>query len=103
MSQTTLADAVGVTFQQIQKYEKGVNRVAASTLIDIAMMLDVRVPALLPSGKSDDAAEADADEAREAVELLLRLNEEGRRVVAVMARSLASDARYKTARRRREE
>jgi len=103
MSQTTLADAVGVTFQQIQKYEKGVNRVAASTLIDIAMRLDVRVPALLPSGKSDDPAETEADEAREAVELLLRLNDEGRRVVAVMARSLANDARYKTTRRRREE
>ena len=46
VSQTTLADAVGVTFQQIQKYEKGINRVSASTLMEIAMALDTRVSAL---------------------------------------------------------
>ena len=32
MSQTALADSIGVTFQQVQKYEKGTNRVSASTL-----------------------------------------------------------------------
>lgn len=39
MSQETLAEKVGVTFQQIQKYEKGVNRVAASRLYCIAHIL----------------------------------------------------------------
>jgi transcriptional regulator with XRE-family HTH domain len=36
ISQTTLADGVGVTFQQVQKYEKGVNRVGANRLAQIA-------------------------------------------------------------------
>ena len=43
LSQTILADAVGVTFQQIQKYEKGTNRVGASRLLAIADVLDVPV------------------------------------------------------------
>jgi|SRR6185503_4128928 len=41
MSQTDLGDAVGVTFQQIQKYEKGTNRIAASRLHRLAELLKV--------------------------------------------------------------
>ncbi len=41
MSQIQLAAAVGVTFQQMQKYEKGMDRVAASTLQGIAVALGV--------------------------------------------------------------
>ena len=44
MSQTDLADAVGVTFQQIQKYEKGTNRISASRLLQIATVLQVSIP-----------------------------------------------------------
>lgn len=44
ISQMTLADAIGLTFQQIQKYEKGSNRVSSSRLVDIANALDVSVP-----------------------------------------------------------
>ncbi|WP_426127691.1 helix-turn-helix domain-containing protein [Pararhizobium sp. PWRC1-1] len=43
MSQTDLGEAVGVTFQQIQKYEKGTNRVSASRLQQIADVLRVSV------------------------------------------------------------
>ena len=43
MSQTELADAVGVTFQQIQKYEKGTNRISASRLQQIARFLQVPI------------------------------------------------------------
>lgn len=43
LSQERLADLLGVTFQQVQKYEKGVNRVAASRLYEIASALDVSV------------------------------------------------------------
>ena len=94
ISQTVLADAVGVTFQQIQKYEKGVNRVSASTLMEIALALDTRVSALLPlAAKGDTDAFADAH-AQEALKQLGRLNEEGRRVAALLLRSLAGDARY---------
>lgn len=43
MSQESLADAIGLTFQQIQKYEKGANRVSSSRLLDIAGVLDVEI------------------------------------------------------------
>jgi transcriptional regulator with XRE-family HTH domain len=43
LTQTELADILGVTFQQIQKYEKGRNRVAASRLVQIADALNVPV------------------------------------------------------------
>jgi transcriptional regulator with XRE-family HTH domain len=43
MSQTELANALGVTFQQIQKYEKGINRMGASRLLQIADTLSVSV------------------------------------------------------------
>lgn len=43
MSQTKLGQAIGVTFQQIQKYENGTNRVGASNLHKIASMLGVDV------------------------------------------------------------
>ena len=41
MSQTDVADALGITFQQIQKYEKGANRVGASRLQQISDALGV--------------------------------------------------------------
>ena len=41
MSQTDVADAIGITFQQVQKYEKGMNRVGASRLQQISGALGV--------------------------------------------------------------
>ena len=41
MSQERLAEAIGLTFQQVQKYEKGANRVSSSRLYDLAGILDV--------------------------------------------------------------
>jgi transcriptional regulator with XRE-family HTH domain len=43
MSQERLAEAIGLTFQQVQKYEKGNNRVSSSRLVDLANALDVSV------------------------------------------------------------
>ncbi len=43
MTQQQLGEAVGIKFQQIQKYETGMNRVSASRLYDIATALDVPV------------------------------------------------------------
>jgi transcriptional regulator with XRE-family HTH domain len=44
MSQQKLGDAIGLTFQQVQKYEKGTNRIGASRLQQIARVLSVPVP-----------------------------------------------------------
>ncbi len=43
MNQTNLGNAIGVTFQQVQKYEKGTNRISASRLFDLSRMFDVPV------------------------------------------------------------
>ena len=43
ISQSALAETIGLTFQQVQKYEKGVNRVSSSRLVDMANALDVTV------------------------------------------------------------
>jgi transcriptional regulator with XRE-family HTH domain len=43
ISQMALAEAIGLTFQQVQKYEKGANRVSSSRLVDMANALDVSV------------------------------------------------------------
>ena len=43
MSQTHLDKAVGLTFQQVQKYENGANRISASRLYEFAKVLDVPV------------------------------------------------------------
>ena len=43
MSQTAVGDAVGLTFQQIQKYERGANRMGSSRLYEFAKVLDVPV------------------------------------------------------------
>src|SRR3954470_18929383 len=44
MSQSTLADGLGLTFQQVQKYEKGTNRMGASRLQHISHILQIPVP-----------------------------------------------------------
>jgi transcriptional regulator with XRE-family HTH domain len=43
MSQTNLADALGVTFQQVQKYEKGANRISAGRLLQISHIVQVPI------------------------------------------------------------
>lgn len=47
LSQTQLANALGITFQQVQKYERGANRVSASMLVKIAAKLETTVAALV--------------------------------------------------------
>lgn len=55
VSQSKLADAIGVTFQQVQKYERGANRVSASSLAKIAKALDAPVAAFF--GHEDEGAD----------------------------------------------
>lgn len=53
VSQTALAEAIGLTFQQVQKYESGFNRISFSRLVGIAHALQCRVTDLI--GDLDDA------------------------------------------------
>lgn len=52
MSQERLGDLLGITYQQVQKYERGINRIGSSRLYDICRILDV------PSSYFFDEAEA---------------------------------------------
>ena len=56
MSQEDLAQAVGVSFQQIQKYEGGFNRISASRLVELARVLTVPVAELF-DGVAEEAKE----------------------------------------------
>lgn len=53
MSQEALAGRLGITFQQIQKYEKGMNRVSGSRLQQVADALEVQVTEFFPATTSD--------------------------------------------------
>jgi transcriptional regulator with XRE-family HTH domain len=55
LSQTELANRIGVSFQQVQKYERGANRVAGSTLVAIAAALEVTVGWLVGEEGAGDA------------------------------------------------
>ena len=68
LSQTALANQLGVTFQQVQKYEKGVNRVGAGRLTKIAEVLGIDVSTFF-GGK--DMLDADANESGESSPLKL--------------------------------
>ncbi len=59
MSQTDLANALGLTFQQIQKYENGANRVGASRLMQIAEALGVAIHVFF-DGAGNQAAETES-------------------------------------------
>ncbi|MET0426948.1 MAG: helix-turn-helix domain-containing protein [Microvirga sp.] len=73
MSQERLAIALGLTFQQVQKYEKGTNRIGAGRLLQISRILDAP-PAYFFDGAPDvhgaaaSAAEAPTDDLRQLLE-----------------------------------
>ncbi len=96
MSQEALAAAIGLTFQQLQKYECGRNRVSCSRLCEIAAALGVHAGALLPTG--DAAAVAGPPNALH--RLQTRLNEALSRLPHRQARILCLVAEALTTRKR---
>ncbi|QYK40544.1 MAG: helix-turn-helix transcriptional regulator [Paracoccaceae bacterium] len=73
MTQQQLADKVGIKFQQIQKYETGMNRVSASRLWDIAEALGVQIAFFfegLGETQAPQSVEGDMLADREALELV---------------------------------
>lgn len=100
MSQEQLAAAIGVTFQQVQKYEKGVNRVAASTLVDISDALGIAAGELLPSAiaRADSSVLA-SDDLIELTRIFSGLDGEGRATLLNVGRALHRDAKRAIAKR----
>jgi transcriptional regulator with XRE-family HTH domain len=84
LSQEKLGEAIGLTFQQVQKYERGANRIGASRLLELSQVLDVpvsffydetdpvRAPAI-PSGFEEapqEGFDSDPLRKRETIELV---------------------------------
>ena len=55
ISQAALAEKIGVSFQQVQKYERGANRVGANRVVQIAAVLDVSVTEFFESDRIEPA------------------------------------------------
>ena len=72
MSQTDIADALGLTFQQVQKYEKGVNRISASRLYHLCLIFGVPVESFFEEieGKTSRRSPDDVMLRRETLELV---------------------------------
>ena len=97
MTQQQLADKVGIKFQQIQKYETGMNRVSASRLWDIGHALDVPVNFFFEGLHKKDLAEVEGDlladkEALQLVRAYYSIPEAQRRQIFELARVLSNVA-----------
>ncbi|MDX5361458.1 MAG: helix-turn-helix domain-containing protein [Alphaproteobacteria bacterium] len=99
MTQQQLGDAVGIKFQQIQKYETGMNRISASRLWDLAQALEVPVSFFfegLDMDSADDGEAADKDvlKDKETMELLrayYTIPEGQRRKLFDLAKAIGDD------------
>lgn len=98
MTQQQLAEKVGIKFQQIQKYETGMNRVSASRLWDIARSVDVPVSFFFEGlGDNRGRAEVEGDiladkEALQLVRAYYAMPEAQRRQIFELARVLSDAA-----------
>src|ERR1051326_3151263 len=76
MSQEKLGEAIGLTFQQVQKYERGANRVGASRLYDLSKVLDVPVSYffedMAPVGSGEGRAASAEGSERSAADPMLK-------------------------------
>ncbi|HEY0107310.1 MAG TPA: helix-turn-helix transcriptional regulator [Rhizomicrobium sp.] len=89
--QKTLAIDIGVTMQQLQKYESGINRVSASKLFEIAALLSVSVAAFF-DGMPTGASGRKATDASSAFERMIE-TEEGLALVGLFPRLVVANRR----------
>ena len=103
LSQEKLADALGLTFQQVQKYERGSNRVSASKLFEVSRTLGVRVSDFFDGIAADAAPGVSAGaplefvhdmaltpEGSEIAMLFPRIPKKQRRLLLDLAKALAA-------------
>ena len=96
VSQGSLATQLGVSFQQVQKYEKGVNRIGSARLVEIARVLQVDTAYFLTdlkgsNGKTTDSRFLDFMATKDGVEIndaMMKLGDAHRRGVIDLARTL---------------
>ena len=104
LTQTQLADSVGITFQQLQKYERGANRVSASKLYGMAVTLQISVawffegmPPMNGTGGTDQRVQAvrrfmATEEGVELASLVPQLPMAQRLQILALAKTLSLDA-----------
>lgn len=100
LTQTDLGDAIGVTFQQVQKYEKGANRVSASRLFKIAEFLDCDIETFFPPHNQATTVEDSAIDAlmssrsgHALMQLFVTLSGDQRRALLVVARAFTATSK----------
>jgi transcriptional regulator with XRE-family HTH domain len=102
LTQSQLGAAVGVTFQQIQKYERGANRVSASMLVRTAKALGVSVSCLFPEPDAGPDEQAAAGigafkDGRILAECFAAMTPEQRALLVSVAREFAGKERRRIA------
>jgi transcriptional regulator with XRE-family HTH domain len=94
LTQQQLADLIGVTYQQAHKYERGINRISAGRLYEIAQVLSVQVGYFF-DGLQDDGARSVSPRERMCLELARNFaqitNERHQEALSQLARVLATD------------
>ena len=101
LTQADLGAAIGVSFQQVQKYEKGTNRVSASRLARIADHLGCSIESLFPPHNRETFQKEGALDqmgatpwGREMASLFIALPREHRKTLIVVARALAGHSPF---------
>lgn len=94
VSQSRLADQCGITFQQVQKYERGVNRMGASRIYQMAQILDVSVSYFFgdldnPTEGSEGLYSVGEDTSNAIVKALSHVNTEQQDAVLRLLRSMS--------------
>lgn len=93
LSQQQMADMIGVTYQQAHKYERGINRISAGRLFEIAQVLNVPVSYFF-DGLEDDRGEDMSQRQRMCLELARNFsminNERHQEALSQLARALAT-------------
>jgi transcriptional regulator with XRE-family HTH domain len=92
LSQQQMAERIGVTYQQAHKYEKGINRVSAGRLLEIAAALDTTVAALLADLDQPKRSLGPSDHRQiEVARNFARLSERHAAAVAALVRALVDE------------
>jgi transcriptional regulator with XRE-family HTH domain len=96
MSQEKLGDQLGLTFQQVQKYEKGMNRIGASRLQQIANIMQVPVSFFFEGAPGGDATAVFAATSAVPVDVVAQVaaTRDGLRLITAFANITAAKARH---------
>ena len=87
MSQQKLSDALGVTFQQLQKYENGSNRISASRLYQLSRLLGVPISFFFSDYAEGATAQGEQDAPKQQISEEMTHPEMSRRETLVLVRS----------------